>query len=137
MIKPIPNVTTHAQRRSFINLGLKGIAVVPFGATVWLTSAGEAQAKGAASVSIQPARLPETDPQAKTLGYKADASMVDATIFKRKNEQVCANCQLYSGSAGSETGPCAIFSYRLHPKLNQPYEVSAKGWCKSWGPTAA
>ena len=134
------NVHTHAQRRSFMNLGLKGLALMPMGATVWLTPAAEAQAAaggGVAPASGQVALLPESDRQAKALGYREEAAKVDTALFKRKSDQVCANCQLYSGGTGDETGPCAIFSYRQHPKLNRPYEVSAKGWCKSWGPAAA
>ncbi len=133
------NVPANAQRRSLMNLGLKGIAVVPFASTLWLAPTDEAQAKGQgqAVASVQPANLPENDRQAKALGYREEASKVDIAVFNRKGAQVCANCQLYSGSPGEKTGPCAIFSYRLHPKLNKPYEVAAKGWCKSWGPTAA
>ena len=37
--------------------------------------------------------------------------------------ETCANCQLYHGEEGAETGPCDIFSGNL---------VSANGWCMSW-----
>ena len=54
------------------------------------------------------------DPQAVALGY----------IHETENpEQMCLNCQLYTGAEGEEWGPCAIFPGK---------SVAAKGWCKSW-----
>ena len=54
------------------------------------------------------------DPQAKALEY----------VHASPNpEQLCKNCQLYTGKEGAEWGPCAIF-----PGAN----VNANGWCKSW-----
>ena len=54
------------------------------------------------------------DPQAKALEY------VHASP---KPEQLCSNCQLYTGEQGAEWGPCAIFPGK---------GVNANGWCKSW-----
>ena len=124
--------TRNAFRRHFIHLGLKGVAVAPLG----FLPINNALARTATTGSTAVAKLPEDDRQAKALGYREDASTVDSTKFKRKDDQWCANCQLYSGEPGSEWGPCAVFSYRVDRKLNKPFEVSAKGWCISWGPRA-
>ncbi len=63
------------------------------------------------------ADMPHVDPgdaQAKALAYVHKAASADAQ---------CANCQLYSGDAGAEWGPCAIFPGKL---------VSASGWCSAY-----
>jgi high potential iron-sulfur protein len=121
-----------ACRRHFIGRGIIGLAVVPLGS---LVMPGSAQARGGiAPTGPQIVRLPETDQQAVALSYAEDAAMVDTTRFKRTEGGVCGNCQLYSGSENAEWGPCAIFSSRPHPTLNISYVVSAKGWCRSWGP---
>jgi hypothetical protein len=70
----------------------------------------------------------ESDPLAQAMGYRADASQVDIAKFpKRAGEagakQFCDNCALYSGDAGSASGPCSIFQNKL---------VAAKGWCNAW-----
>ena len=49
------------------------------------------------------AQTPQVDPnsgQAKALEYVHKSAIADKD---------CANCQLYSGAAGDEWGPCAIF----------------------------
>jgi len=76
------------------------------------------------AASAQPAKLEESDPTAMALGYKMDATKVDAkkyTTYAAGN--TCSNCQLYSGKAGEAFGPCAAFGGKL---------VSAKGWCSAW-----
>lgn len=63
------------------------------------------------------AQTPQVDPagaQAKALEYTHQSVMAD------KN---CANCQLYTGDAGSDWGPCAIFPGQ---------QVASAGWCKAW-----
>ncbi len=66
----------------------------------------------------------EASPQATGLGYKHDATQIDAAKFPRYQAgQHCATCQLYTGAAGAEWGPCAIFPGQA---------VSAKGWCSAW-----
>jgi len=78
----------------------------------------------ARDASAQPAKLEESDPTAVALGYKMDATKVDAkkyTTYVAGN--TCANCQFYSGKAGEASGPCAAFGGKL---------VSAKGWCSAW-----
>jgi len=129
------NHATNPQRRNFINLSSKGIAVVVGG--VLVPTSDVLARTGVTEGSKAIAKLPEDDRQAKALGYKDDASKVDVTQYKRKDDQFCATCQLFSGSPGDDYGPCAVFSYRIDPILKKPYVVSAKGWCKSWGPRAA
>lgn len=78
-------------------------------------AAGQSMAQGAA--------VSETDPQAASLGYKADAGKVDKAKFpKFAAGQQCANCQLFQGKTAA-TGPCTIFANKT---------VSAKGWCSAW-----
>ncbi len=130
--------TKNTDRREFLNTALKGIAVAPLGFILPVTDV--LAAKGAPSndgISSEIAKLPENDRQAKALGYKEDVTKVDTAQLNIKAGQFCSNCQLFSGSPGDQWGPCAIFSYRIHPVIKKPFEVSANGWCKSWGPRAA
>jgi hypothetical protein len=74
--------------------------------------------------SAAAAPVEENDPAAAALGYKKDASAVDPKKFAQfKPGSTCANCALYTGKAGAETGPCMALA-------NRP--VSAKGWCMVW-----
>jgi hypothetical protein len=83
-----------------------------------------ALALGARAASAQPAKLEESDPAAVALGYKMDATKVDAKKFTTYAAgNTCSNCQLYSGKAGDASGPCAAFGGKL---------VMAKGWCSAW-----
>lgn len=69
------------------------------------------------------AMVSETDPQAASLGYKADTTKVDAKKFpKHTAEQKCANCQLYQGKSAA-SGGCAIFAGK---------QVAASGWCSAY-----
>jgi hypothetical protein len=119
-----------SNRRSFMTISAIGLAVAPLGS---LLVSRHAEARtGVTQGSTEIPKLPENDKQAIALGYREDA---DLTVAKGK-DQFCRNCQLYSGSPGEEWGPCAIFSYRIDPRLNKNYVVSVKGWCKSWAPRA-
>ncbi len=85
-----------------------------------------ASALAASKLSFAQAATPlsESDPQAQTLGYKADAAQAGKTKFpKYAAGQMCANCQLYQGKAADATGPCPIFPNKL---------VASKGWCSAW-----
>ena len=54
--------------------------------------------------SAQAAKLEETDPQAVALGYRHDATKVDAKKFPTYAAgNNCANCQLFQSKTG-ETG---------------------------------
>lgn len=68
--------------------------------------------------------LSEADPAAAALGYKADASKVNAKKYPAfKRGQACANCQLYAGKPTDAAAPCSIFGGKL---------VKGKGWCAAW-----
>lgn len=119
-------------RRHWLKVGTTALIAAP---AAKLLVFGAAQAGQLPSSAKGPSEISETDPQATALGYRHDATQVDSK-YKRNPDQVCANCQLYSGQPGSEWGPCAIFSYRVNPETRQPYTVNSQGWCLSWGPRA-
>ena len=66
------------------------------------------------AVAADAPRLDLNDPQAKALSYVHESPKAD---------NICANCQLYTGSADAEWGPCAIFPGK---------QVAAGGWCSAW-----
>lgn len=82
---------------------------------------------GSKAFAAAPA-VDEKDPQAASLGYKADASKVDKAKFpKFTAKQSCSTCQLFQGKTGDATGPCPIFAGKV---------VAAKGWCSAYVPKA-
>jgi hypothetical protein len=90
--------------------------------------AGAALVSAITSAHAQPARLPESDPQALGLGYREDAAKVDAKKFSSYAAgRVCAGCQFFQGKATDAWGPCTVFGGKL---------VSAKGWCSAWAKKA-
>jgi len=97
-------------RRDVLKGALIGVAAVPVTALL-----GRAHA---AAGPVDP-----NEPQAKSLGYVADATKVDAKANPNyKPGQLCANClQVPKGKEGGAEVPCNIFAGRA---------VSAKGWCK-------
>lgn len=71
-----------------------------------------------------PAAVDPKDPQAAALGYVVDATKADKARFpKYAAGQVCSNCALYQGAAGSAAGACPIYQ-------NRP--VPANAWCNAW-----
>ena len=80
-----------------------------------------AAAVGQAMADDLPA-LSESDPTATALGYKEDATKVDAAKFpKHKPNEVCGNCNFFQGSGGR--APCTLFPGK---------SVNAKGWCSAY-----
>jgi transcriptional regulator of acetoin/glycerol metabolism len=74
------------------------------------------------------AMVVETDAQASSLGYKADATKVDKVKQpKYAAGQLCSNCALFQGAAGASAGLCAIFAGK---------QVAAKGWCSAYAKKA-
>ncbi len=70
----------------------------------------------------------EADPQAMSLGYKADATTVDkAKYAKYAAGQVCGNCALFQGKAADAAGGCGIFPGK---------QVASKGWCNAYAKKA-
>ncbi|MCU0974041.1 MAG: high-potential iron-sulfur protein [Burkholderiales bacterium] len=79
---------------------------------------------GTRTASADAPKLLETDPAAVALGYKNDATKVDAKKFPSwAAGHVCSNCQLFQGKAGDAWAPCGAFGGKL---------VDAKGWCAAW-----
>lgn len=100
-----------ASRRQFIILSATGLAAA---------TAGQ-------SFAADP-MVVESDPQATSLGYKADSTKVDKAKFpKHTPTQMCSNCALYKGAAGAAAGGCQIFAGK---------QVSSKGWCSAYAAKA-
>lgn len=68
--------------------------------------------------------LAESDPTGSALGYKEDASKVDAAKFPaHKPAQICAGCSFYQGTG--PRGACTLFPGK---------SVAGKGWCSAFAP---
>ena len=66
----------------------------------------------------------ENSPQAKALGYVADAKKVDPKKYPRYAAgQVCSNCALYQGKPADKAGGCSLFPAK---------QVAGPGWCSAW-----
>ena len=72
------------------------------------------------------------DPQAKALGYIADAKKVDVKKWPKRAgadgaKQFCYNCQFYQTKEkdpkATKSAPCTLFPGK---------QVAAQGWCNSW-----
>ena len=84
---------------------------------------------GLTSTSSAQAMVNESDPQASSLGYRADATKIDkAKQTKFVAGQACANCALVQGASGAAAGACPIFAGK---------QVAAKGWCTAYAKKAA
>jgi hypothetical protein len=99
-------------RRRFLKLATAGIAAAPFYGMPMIRRA-RAQEK-----------VSEDDELARQLGYKQDASQVDASKWPLYEKgHVCAKCQLFHGKQGDEWGPCDVFGGKF---------VRSQGWCSEW-----
>jgi High potential iron-sulfur protein len=106
------DTVSQAARRRFLKLAAAGAAAAPFGGMLAMRQA-RAQEK-----------VKEDDDLAKQLGYKHDATKVDAKewpMYEKGHD--CANCQLFHGEQGQEWGPCDLFGGQL---------VHGPGWCSGW-----
>ncbi|MEM5318127.1 high-potential iron-sulfur protein [Paraburkholderia sp. JHI869] len=75
-----------------------------------------------------PGLVDENDANAKSLGYRAKASSVDAGKFpKYAAGQRCASCRFYAGTASDAAGACPMFPGKA---------VAAEGWCNVYAPRA-
>ena len=89
---------------------------------VLLAAAGLHTLNGSAQAAAL-AKLTETDPTAKALGYHVDAKTVDAKAFPTyKPTQSCSNCVQLQAGTGTERG-CNLFPGK---------SVAVGGWCKVW-----
>lgn len=69
-------------------------------------------------------KIRESDPTAAALGYKEDASRVDAAKYRNYVKgSTCANCSFYRGKANEASAPCAALGGKL---------VASTGWCSAW-----
>ena len=94
------------------------IQIVPLAGAAALLTARSAQA----------AMVEESDPQAKALGYVADASKADKAKYKQYAAgQLCNNCALYQGKASDAAAGCALFPGK---------QVAGKGWCSAYAKKA-
>ncbi len=116
------NEASDRSRRRFLGLNLLGLVLAPTASLFVSENAWAVKIGG--TVDDKLPILDPKDPQAQALSY---------TRKGRKDHQSCSNCQLYSGIPGEETGPCAIFSYRVAPS-GKPLVVDASGWCRAWAP---
>ena len=70
----------------------------------------------------------EKDPTATGLGYKHDATKVDAKKYPTyKAGAACGNCQFYQGKASDAWGACPLLGGK---------QVNAKGWCSGYAKKA-
>ena len=100
-------------RRNFIFKTLPGVALA-------ITASHSAFAEAA--------KLEETDPAAAALGYKHDATKVDAKKYPTYAAgNNCAGCQLYQGKASDAWAPCGVMGGK---------QVNAKGWCVAYAKKA-
>lgn len=66
----------------------------------------------------------EADPIATALGYREDASKVEAAKYPtRKTDQVCSNCRFFGGTDKTPWAGCQLFPAKA---------VAAKGWCSAY-----
>jgi hypothetical protein len=104
--------TSLLRRRDVVKNALLGVVAIP------VASLLSHRTRAAA------APLSEQDPQAKALGYVADANKVDAKSNPTyKQGQICANCLQLTGNNGEAYRPCNLFPGKT---------VAAAGWCKAW-----
>jgi hypothetical protein len=95
------------------------IQIVPLAGAALLAARGAVAAGGPL--------VQESDPQAKALGYVADAAKADKAKFKQYAPgQNCGNCALYQGGSAAEGG-CALFPGK---------QVLAAGWCSAYAKKA-
>jgi hypothetical protein len=96
--------------------------IVPAAATVAaLATATGAHAQAAAHAD-------EKDPGAAGLGYKHDATKVDAKKYPTyKAGAVCGNCQFFQGKASDAWGACPLLGGK---------QANAKGWCSGYAKKA-
>ena len=93
---------TDIKRRKFVTMMGASATVIPVSALV-------ASLPSHAQELVDPASA-----QATALQYVAESETAD------KN---CANCTLYTGEEGAESGPCPLFPGAL---------VHATGYCSAW-----
>ena len=78
----------------------------------------------AEEVKVSNEKVTETDPYAKSMGFRLETANVDKVKFPRHDvSQHCSECQLFSGKAGEPLGPCSFYGGR---------QVPINGWCRNF-----
>ena len=91
-------------------------------------ASGSALAGAGAAAQSAPVHR-ESDPQAAALGYRADATRVDAAKYPQHTAaQICSGCNFFQGQTAAAQAPCQLFAGK---------QVMAKGWCSGWVKKAA
>jgi High potential iron-sulfur protein len=81
-------------------------------------------AAGSAARAQAPEKLAETDPYARSMGFRHDTNKVDKARYPRHDAaQMCSKCQLWDGKPGAEWAACSFFGDRHTP---------SGGWCKNF-----
>lgn len=81
-----------------------------------------------ASQAAHAAMVDENDPQAKALGYVADAKRADKAKYKQYAPgQLCTNCALWQGKPTDAAAGCALFPGK---------QVAGPGWCSAYAKKA-
>ncbi|MEO7013433.1 MAG: high-potential iron-sulfur protein [Dokdonella sp.] len=110
MITPTINSESQRSRRQFLQLAVFGAGAAAMSTLL----IGKARAADLPHLTLD-------DATARALGYVEDSTTVDADKFpNHKPDQACLACQQYRGAAGSEYGPCTLFTGKA---------VHFKGWC--------
>lgn len=100
-------------RRTVLKAALMGGAALPLMARL-------TEAEAAAALPL----IDVNDPVAKSLGYIADSSKVDAKANPtHKPNQKCTTCIQYQGKAADKQAGCNLFPGKA---------VAGAGWCKVW-----
>ena len=85
-------------------------------------AAGSALALGSRAYAVD--SVTETDPYAKSMGFRVETANVDQVKYPRHDvSQQCSECQLFSGKPGEPTGPCSFYGGRIVP---------INGWCRNF-----
>jgi hypothetical protein len=113
------NDTNHNRRR-FLQVGAM-FAALPLFASSFKALAAEGKVE----------YVKESDPQATSLGYHADAKKVDVKKFPKRAgpagaKQFCYNCQFYKPTGDAKTskqGNCQILGNKMVP---------SHAWCNTW-----
>jgi hypothetical protein len=94
------------------------MTIVPAAAALSAMTCAQAQA----------AHVDEKDPAASGLGYKHDATKVDAKKYPTyKAGSACGNCQFFQGKATDAWGVCPLLGGK---------QANGKGWCSAWAKKA-
>ena len=82
--------------------------------------------RSAAAAGAKLPHLSESDPLAKSLGYRTNATAVDKAKYPSyKPGDRCGECRFFQGTPGQKSGygGCQIFA---------GYSVNTDGWCASF-----